>query len=33
MDGGNVNSSQFVHHPLSTLPLGIGDALATFQTI
>lgn len=30
-DGGNVSHQKSVHSPLSTLPVGIGDTLATFK--
>ena len=29
---GNVNHQQSAHHPLSTLPLGIGNTLVAFRT-
>ena len=30
--GGNVNFYKSVHHPVPTLPVGIGNALAIFKT-
>ena len=30
--GGNVNHYKSVHHPLSILPVGIGNTLAAFKT-
>ena len=30
--GGNVNYYKSVHHPIPTLPVGIGNALAIFKT-
>ena len=29
---GNVNHQQSVHHPLFTLPVGIGNTLVAFKT-
>ena len=31
--GGNVNHYKSVHHPLSPLPVGIGNTLAAFKSI
>ena len=30
--GGNVNYYKSVHHPIPTLPVGIGNTLAIFKT-
>ena len=30
--GGKVNYYKSVHHPIPTLPVGIGNTLATFKT-
>ena len=30
--GGSVNYYKSVHHPIPTLPVGIGDTLAVFKT-
>ena len=30
--GGNVNYYKSVHHPIPTLPVGIGNTLAVFKT-
>ena len=30
--GGNVNYYKRVHHPIPTLPVGIGNSLAIFKT-
>ena len=30
--GGNVNYYKSVHHPITTVPVGIGNTLAIFKT-